>query len=118
MDVIAQAQSGTGKTATFSISILQQIDTNLRECQVWIYSIVGSSCAFCGRSRCFSDHWNRIQDKFRVMDFASWIQPIFSESLVIIYGLKHLNSWSVDSILFLRLLKINFFNFVKCMDTV
>jgi translation initiation factor 4A len=34
MDVIAQAQSGTGKTATFSISILQQIDTNLRECQV------------------------------------------------------------------------------------
>jgi len=30
MDVIAQAQSGTGKTATFSISILQQIDTNLR----------------------------------------------------------------------------------------
>ena len=34
MDVIAQAQSGTGKTATFSISILQQIDTGLRECQV------------------------------------------------------------------------------------
>merc|ERR1719481_1129983 len=26
-DVIAQAQSGTGKTATFSISILQRIDT-------------------------------------------------------------------------------------------
>jgi hypothetical protein len=38
MDVIAQAQSGTGKTATFSISILQQIDTNLRECQVLILS--------------------------------------------------------------------------------
>jgi len=36
MDVIAQAQSGTGKTATFSISILQQIDTNLRECQALI----------------------------------------------------------------------------------
>ncbi|KAG8306409.1 Eukaryotic initiation factor 4A-II [Homalodisca vitripennis] len=35
-DVIAQAQSGTGKTATFSISILQQIDTNLRECQALI----------------------------------------------------------------------------------
>jgi len=33
MDVIAQAQSGTGKTATFSIAILQKIDTNLRECQ-------------------------------------------------------------------------------------
>ncbi|XP_055305635.1 eukaryotic initiation factor 4A-like [Sitodiplosis mosellana] len=35
-DVIAQAQSGTGKTATFSISILQRIDTNLRECQALI----------------------------------------------------------------------------------
>ena len=33
-DVIAQAQSGTGKTATFSISILQQIDTKLAQCQV------------------------------------------------------------------------------------
>jgi ATP-dependent RNA helicase len=33
-DVIAQAQSGTGKTATFSISILQSIDTTVRETQV------------------------------------------------------------------------------------
>lgn len=33
-DVIAQAQSGTGKTATFSISILQSLDTTLRETQV------------------------------------------------------------------------------------
>jgi translation initiation factor 4A len=32
-DVIAQAQSGTGKTATFSISILQQIDVNLKATQ-------------------------------------------------------------------------------------
>merc|ERR1719387_3062850 len=32
-DVIAQAQSGTGKTATFSISVLQKVDTSLRECQ-------------------------------------------------------------------------------------
>merc|ERR1712227_321794 len=30
-DVIAQAQSGTGKTATFSISILQQIDTKAED---------------------------------------------------------------------------------------
>jgi len=36
MDVIAQAQSGTGKTATFSIAILEKIDTNLRECQALI----------------------------------------------------------------------------------
>jgi len=35
-DVIAQAQSGTGKTATFSIAILQQIDTSLHECQALI----------------------------------------------------------------------------------
>jgi len=35
-DVIAQAQSGTGKTATFSISILQRIDTSIRECQALI----------------------------------------------------------------------------------
>jgi len=35
-DVIAQAQSGTGKTATFSISILQRIDTTVRECQALI----------------------------------------------------------------------------------
>lgn len=35
-DVIAQAQSGTGKTATFSISILQKVDTNLAECQALI----------------------------------------------------------------------------------
>lgn len=35
-DVIAQAQSGTGKTATFSISILQQIDPALTECQALI----------------------------------------------------------------------------------
>ncbi|KAG8226899.1 hypothetical protein J437_LFUL007813 [Ladona fulva] len=36
LDVIAQAQSGTGKTATFSISILQQIDTSIRDCQALI----------------------------------------------------------------------------------
>ena len=35
-DVIAQAQSGTGKTATFSISILEQIDMNVKECQALI----------------------------------------------------------------------------------
>lgn len=35
-DVIAQAQSGTGKTATFVISILQRIDTNVNECQALI----------------------------------------------------------------------------------
>merc|ERR1712121_537292 len=35
-DVIAQAQSGTGKTATFSISLLQQVKTNIKDCQALI----------------------------------------------------------------------------------
>lgn len=37
-DVIAQAQSGTGKTATFSISILQSIDITMRETQALVLS--------------------------------------------------------------------------------
>ncbi|OUM63525.1 hypothetical protein PIROE2DRAFT_54213 [Piromyces sp. E2] len=37
-DVIAQAQSGTGKTATFSISILQSIDISIRKCQALVLS--------------------------------------------------------------------------------
>ncbi|XP_061525146.1 eukaryotic initiation factor 4A-I-like [Phycodurus eques] len=35
-DVIAQAQSGTGKTATFAISILQQIDVTLKGIQALV----------------------------------------------------------------------------------
>ncbi|KAI4158398.1 MAG: hypothetical protein LQ342_007484 [Letrouitia transgressa] len=35
-DVIAQAQSGTGKTATFSVSVLQKLDPNLKACQALI----------------------------------------------------------------------------------
>lgn len=35
-DVIAQAQSGTGKTATFSIAVLQQLDLNLKKCQALV----------------------------------------------------------------------------------
>ena len=37
-DVIAQAQSGTGKTATFSIGILQRIDSLVRETQALVLS--------------------------------------------------------------------------------
>ncbi|XP_033099788.1 ATP-dependent RNA helicase eIF4A-like [Anneissia japonica] len=36
IDVIAQAQSGTGKTATFAISILQQIDIEVMQCQALV----------------------------------------------------------------------------------
>src|SRR3989338_3581122 len=32
-DIIGQAQSGTGKTATFVISLLQRINTELNKCQ-------------------------------------------------------------------------------------
>lgn len=35
-DVIAQAQSGTGKTATFTISILQKVDPSLSQCQALV----------------------------------------------------------------------------------
>ena len=35
-DTIAQAQSGTGKTATFAISVLQAVDTSLRETQALV----------------------------------------------------------------------------------
>lgn len=35
-DVIAQAQSGTGKTATFAISILQQIDVEQKATQAMV----------------------------------------------------------------------------------
>lgn len=37
-DVIAQAQSGTGKTATFSVGVIQSLDTQIRETQVLILS--------------------------------------------------------------------------------
>lgn len=37
-DIIAQAQSGTGKTGTFSISILEKIDNRLNYCQAIIIS--------------------------------------------------------------------------------
>ena len=35
-DTIAQAQSGTGKTATFSIAVLQTIDSKINKCQALI----------------------------------------------------------------------------------
>lgn len=35
-DVIAQAQSGTGKTATFSIAILQQLNIEEKDCQALV----------------------------------------------------------------------------------
>lgn len=37
-DVVAQAQSGTGKTATFSIACLQKVDPTLPETQALLLS--------------------------------------------------------------------------------
>ncbi|KAE9382648.1 hypothetical protein BT96DRAFT_1050140, partial [Gymnopus androsaceus JB14] len=37
-DFIAQAQSGTGECATFSISILQSIDVTIRETRALVLS--------------------------------------------------------------------------------
>jgi len=37
-DLIAQSQSGTGKTATLSIGVLQTIDIKVRECQALVLS--------------------------------------------------------------------------------
>ena len=37
-EIIAQSQSGTGKTGTFVISMLQRIDEKLEKCQVVIMS--------------------------------------------------------------------------------
>ncbi len=36
LDVIQQAQSGTGKTATFCAGILQNLDYTLMECQALV----------------------------------------------------------------------------------
>nr|ACJ84368.1 unknown [Medicago truncatula] len=36
LDVIQQAQSGTGKTATFCSGVLQQLDYNVTQCQALV----------------------------------------------------------------------------------
>lgn len=38
-DVVAQAQSGTGKTATFSIAMLQRLDVKKKHCQVCLLKL-------------------------------------------------------------------------------
>lgn len=63
-DTIAQAQSGTGKTATFAVSILQVIDTVVRESQGMripftprgcVVANSGSSCPFPDSRTCNPD---------------------------------------------------------------
>lgn len=54
-DTIAQAQSGTGKTATFAVSILQVIDTVMRETQGMLVPKKQSRADFFFSSRSFTD---------------------------------------------------------------
>lgn len=70
-DTIAQAQSGTGKTATFTISTLQVIDTAVRETQgayldryirevvLSLFSIYNSSGPFPNSRTCNADSIRR-----------------------------------------------------------
>lgn len=80
-DVIAQAQSGTGKTATFSISILQTIDTSIRECQALVLAPTRELAMQIQKVRkydfdltftcqilfCFSNHPLRLQFKLSLL---------------------------------------------------
>ena len=56
--MIAQAQSGTGKTATFVITILQQLEVESRDCQALVlaptrelaqqvWSVYSDFCQLC-----------------------------------------------------------------------
>lgn len=60
-DVIAQAQSGTGKTATFAISILQQLDMEQKETQALVLAptreLAQQVCCTWGQDKlkCVSD---------------------------------------------------------------
>ncbi|KJR85801.1 translation initiation factor 4A [Sporothrix schenckii 1099-18] len=58
-DVIAQAQSGTGKTATFSISVLQKIDPNIKQCQALI---LAPTCHACIGGTSVRDDMKALQD--------------------------------------------------------
>lgn len=56
-DVIAQAQSGTGKTATFAISILQQLDMESKDCQALILAPTRE----LAQQVCLSTHKSKIR---------------------------------------------------------
>jgi len=87
-DVIAQAQSGTGKTATFSISSLQCIDTQLRDTQVLVMS----------PTRELAQQIQKVV--LAIGDYMS-VQCLVLEVLTLV---KILGSWIMDNILSLVLL--------------
>ena len=67
-DVIALAQTGTGKTAAFGIPVLQRIDTNSKETQALVLSPTRELCL-------------QIADDMR--DFAKYMDGIHIEA---VYG--------------------------------
>ena len=69
-DVIAQAQSGTGKTATFAISLLQQIDIELNECQALVLAPTRELA-------------QQIQKVLKIFFFFSWMHFFASLSSLI-----------------------------------
>ena len=52
-DTIAQAQSGTGKTATFSIAALQRLDPNESQCQVLVLAPTRELAQQIHKVQCF-----------------------------------------------------------------
>ena len=75
-DVIAQAQSGTGKTATFSIAILEKVDVTLRGCQALVLAPtreLAQQVYICRQNCRLLDiiNYNSLLLKFKRM-FQSW----------------------------------------------
>ena len=84
-DVIALAQTGTGKTAAFGIPLLQKIDPNNRATQALILSPTRELC---------------LQISDDINDFAKYIQginivPVYGGTSIMnqIHALKHRLSW-------------------------
>lgn len=78
-DVIAQSQSGTGKTATFLISTLQRVDKDLKVPQVLVltpnrelsdqvYNVLQSLNQFRGISSTLIIGGTKVEDNFTVLD--------------------------------------------------
>merc|ERR1712180_316049 len=84
-DVIAQAQSGTGKTATFSISILQQVKTSIKDCQALIlasYKIQNITNVETDTFKKHLDDWLRtIPDTPKIDSYGASV-PAASNSIV------------------------------------
>ena len=51
-DLVALAQTGTGKTAAFGLPLLQKLDTSLNAIQVLILSPTRELCMQIGRASC------------------------------------------------------------------